>query len=287
MKIAIITGGETEERNISIKSAENIKKLIDFTENETFVFPEEKERFLDSYKDFDIVFPIIHGVGGEDGSLQKWLDELNVRYIFSGPEPHAIGINKKLSKKLAESIGVKVATETKNLPLFAKPNTGGSSVASGVCNSKEDLERLLEENPNTEFILEELISGREFTVGIIDHAKKTFPLPVIEIIPKGEFFDFENKYDPKNLASEICPADIDTELANQLRDTALKIHKEIGARHISRSDFIVTSQNEIYFLEINTIPGMTETSLVPKMLNQINISLRGLLKEWIKQCTSR
>lgn len=287
MRVAIITGGETGERGISIKSAENIRKSIDFTETEAFIFPEEKEKFLSSYKNFDVAIPMIHGVGGEDGSLQRSFDEMDLPYIFSGPKVHALGINKRLSKKLAESLGVKVAIETKNFPLFAKPNTGGSSVASTICDSKEDLEKLLSENPQTEFIFEELIRGREFTVGVIEHQGQTISLPIVEIVPKGKFFDFENKYDPKNLALEICPAEIDTKLADKLMDTALKIHKEFGARHISRSDFIVTLENEVYFLEINTIPGMTETSLVPKMLNQINISLGDLLKEWIKQCTSK
>lgn len=280
MKIAIITGGESGEREISIKSAENVRKLINFAETETYIFPEEKDRFLSSHRDFDVVIPVIHGAGGEDGTLQRFLEEIKVPYIFSGPEAHAIGIDKKATKQVVESLVIKSPRETKEFPLFAKPNFGGSSVASGLCNSQEELEKLLSGNPETEFILEELVKGREFTVGIVEYDKEMIALPVIEIIPKGQFFDFKNKYDPKNLAAEICPADIDENLARELQKQALTIHQKIGVKHISRSDFMVTSENKIYFLEINTIPGMTETSLIPKMLNQAEISLGDLLKEW-------
>lgn len=286
MRVAIITGGESGEREISMRSAENVVNLIDFADTEVFVFPEEKERFLNVSKNFDVAIPVIHGVGGEDGALQGFLKEIKVPYIFSDSGAHAVGIDKKTTKQIAKSIGIKIAPETSKFPLFAKPNLGGSSVDSGLCRSQEELDKLISANSETEFILEEPINGREFTVGIIEHNQKIIALPVIEIIPKGEFFDFENKYNPKSLATEICPADIDESLNRELQKQALAIHKKINAKHISRSDFIVRHENEIYFLEINTIPGMTRTSLIPKMLNQAKISLVALLKEWIKQCIS-
>lgn len=281
MKIAIITGGESGERDISIRSAENIKSGIDFTETETFVFPEDQDKFLSTHKDFDIAIPMIHGVGGEDGALQNFLDGIGMPYIFSGPEAHAIGIDKKRTKELAETIGIDTAKETNTFPLFAKPRFGGSSVASGLCNDQSELDKLVSDNPGTEFITEELIRGREFTVGIIESDGKMIALPVIEIIPKGEFFDFENKYDPAKLASEICPADIGEDLAMEFKRQALLVHEKIGAKHISRSDFMMTHEGKIFFLEINTIPGMTKTSLIPKMLQTAGLNLRDWLKELI------
>lgn len=281
-RIAIITGGESAERDISIKSAENVRKNIVFADTELFTFPEEREKFIAWHKDFDIVIPMIHGAGGEDGVLQTILESLGVPYIFSGPGAHSIGIDKKKAKEVAESIGIKSPEACEKFPLFMKPRFGGSSVASKVCNSKEELGVVLGENSGVEFVKEEIIHGREFTVGIIEHDGEVLALPVLEIIPKGGFFDYESKYESSKLAEEICPADIDAGLEAELKSQALLIHQKIGAKHISRSDFIVSSNGGIYFLEINTIPGMTETSLIPKMLKTVGISLSTLLKEWCK-----
>jgi D-alanine-D-alanine ligase len=280
MRIAIITGGETGERNISIKSSDNVANLIDFAETKTFIFPEEKNLFLNSVKNFDVVVPVIHGAGGEDGTLQNLLEDLNVRYIFSGIETHKIGIDKTRTKKLVTHIGINSPKEITDFPVFVKPRFGGSSIASKLCNSQEELDTLIQNNSNIEFIKEEPIRGREFTVGIIEDSEKIFALPVIEIIPKGAFFDFENKYNPEKLALEICPANISETVSMELQRQALAVHNLLKAKHMSRSDFIVTSNNEIYFLEINTIPGLTNTSLIPKMLKQEDISLKELFKNW-------
>lgn len=285
MKIAIITGGETGERDISIKSAKNISALADFGEIETFVFPEEKERFLSMATNFKVVIPMIHGAGGEDGTIQSLLESLNVYYIFSEVETHKVGIDKTKTKEIVNAIGITSPKETANFPAFVKPRFGGSSVASKLCNSQEELTSLIKNNTNIEFIKEEPIKGREFTVGVIEHLGKTIALPVIEIIPKGEFFDFENKYNPEKLASEICPAEIPESLSEELKRQALAIHEYLNAKQLSRSDFIVTPDGQIYFLEINTIPGMTDTSLIPKMLKQAGLSLKGLLKEWCLERT--
>lgn len=281
-KVAIITGGESAERGVSINSAENIKKHIDFADSESFIFPEEKDRFISEYKKFDLVVPMIHGAGGEDGTLQIFLESLNVPYVFSGPEAHSAGIDKRKAKEIAASVGIKSAKETDIFPVFVKPRFGGSSVASKVCNSKDESEDLIMKNPGIDFMHEEIIRGREMTVGIIEHSGEVMALPIIEIIPNGGFFDYENKYDPKKLAEEICPAKIDAGLEAELKSQALLIHQKICAKHFSRSDFIVTPEGEIYFLEINTIPGMTETSLIPKMLKTAGFSLSTLLKEWCK-----
>lgn len=282
MKIAIITGGETGEREISIKSALHIAKLIDFAETELFTFPEEREKFIEVSKQFEIVIPVIHGIGGEDGELQAWLKTIGIPFIFSDTPAHAIAIDKKRTKEVANKLGITTPAQSRSYPLFAKPRFGGSSVSTKICDSKDEFETLQNENPQTEFITEELISGREFTVGIIESNGETISLPVIEIIPKGIFFDFENKYDPKKQAAEICPAEIDKGLASELQQLSLMIHTEIGVRHISRSDFIVTRERKIYFLEINTIPGMTEVSLLPKMLKTAGLSFSEVVKEWIE-----
>lgn len=282
MKIAIITGGETGEREISIKSSKNIENSIKFTDTAIFIFPEDKDKFLSSYKNFDLVIPVIHGIGGEDGSIQGFLRNLQIPFLFSDIETHAIAIDKKITKEIIKNLKINSPENTEKFPMFVKPRFGGSSIASKLCKNKKELLQLNKENPEIEFVKEKPIKGREFTVGVIECKNKTFSLPVIEIVPKGEFFDFKNKYDKDNLASEICPAKIPTQLKIKLQKQALEVHKYLNAKHISRSDFIVTPQNKIYFLEINTIPGMTETSLIPKMLKQQKINLTELIKYWCK-----
>jgi D-alanine-D-alanine ligase len=280
MKIAIVTGGETAERDISIKSCAYIANLIDFANVQIFTFPEDKHFFIREIQNFDLAIPIIHGLGGEDGSIQGLLKTLNIPFLFSDITTHAIAIDKKITKDILKNIHIHSPQEISSFPLFAKPRYGGSSVATKLCQSKNAFQMLCNANKNITFITEEPLRGREFTVGIIDIEEKSTPLPVVEIIPKNTFFDFDSKYTNENLATEICPADINSSLYIELQKQALLIHTYLGAKHISRSDFIVTPENKIYFLEINTIPGMTDTSLIPKMVSVADISFKKILKKW-------
>ena len=134
-------------------------------------------------------------------------------------------------------------------------------------------------------LMEDLIEGQEFTVAVVDHDGGTVALPVIEIRSKNAFFDFESKYDP-NLCDELCPAPIDDELAERLKDVALEAHKMIGARHLSRTDIIVDQSGVIWFLEINTIPGLTNASLAPKAITAAGLQLENLLESWIRDVVS-
>ena len=280
MKIAIVTGGETGERDVSIRSAKNVADLIDFAEVTTFVFPDETADFIRRCAEFDLAIPVIHGLGGEDGSAQGLFKNLNIPFLFSDIGAHAVAMDKCFTKEVVASIGIQSPKNTKEFPAFVKPRNGGSSVASMLCKTESDYSILATQYPGLEFMTEQPVRGREFTVGVIERGKQAVVLPVVEIIPRGEFFDYENKYDPKKLATEICPAEIDETLAAELKRQAITAHTHLGIRHISRCDFIVTPDNEIYFLEINTIPGMTDTSLVPKMIQTAGLSMRDLLKEW-------
>lgn len=281
MQIAIITGGETGERGVSIKSAQNIENLIDFAKTTLFTFPEEQDEFIKSAQNIDLVIPVIHGTGGEDGTLQGLLQSLSIPFLFSNVATHAIAIDKKFTKEITSSLGITSPKETEGVfPVFIKPRTGGSSIASKLCTTQEEADELLLQNPNLKFLAEEPIKGREFTVGVLEYNGKTFALPVIEIISKNTFFDFESKYNPDKLATEICPAEIPDVLKVELQRQALLIHTHLEVRHMSRSDFIVTDENKIYFLEINTIPGMTNTSLIPKMITEAKLSLKDIFKSW-------
>lgn len=286
MNIAIITGGETGEREVSIASAKNVASAIGFATHETFVFPEEKARFLESASTFDLVIPVIHGKGAEDGAVQQLCESLHLPFLFSPIEAHKIGIDKVLTNEFATRAGINVAKRFSRsnaiFPVFVKPRFGGSSVHTACVESKEELETFLE-NMVDEMMIEGAVSGREFTVGVIEqNPGDPEALPVIEIVPKNKFFDYESKYSADHLADEICPARIERTLTKQLQDAAIAVHTLIGATHVSRSDFIVTDAGEIYFLEINTIPGMTDASLEPKMLKQANIDFSGLLERWCR-----
>jgi D-alanine-D-alanine ligase len=284
MKIAIITGGATGERQVSISSANNIQTLLD-KQASVFVFPEDEQKFMSEYSNFDIVIPMIHGRGAEDGELQNLLESINMPYIFSSPAVHAVGIDKIATKKVVQQLDMltprEFSLETPTFPVFAKPQHGGSTVSSAVCNSFEELKNLMT-NSSEAFLLEEVISGREFSVGAIDKSGECIALPVTEIIHNG-VFDYDSKYNPDKLAQEICPADIDTSLAQRLQKLAVAVHTLLGVKHISRSDFIVTTDGSVYFLEINTIPGMTKTSLIPNMMSAVGVDLGDQLLEWCKE----
>jgi D-alanine-D-alanine ligase len=287
MNIAIITGGESGEREVSIKSAKNIANIVSFGSVKTFVFPEDREMLAKEKDHFTIAIPMIHGAGGEDGSLQRFLEDQNIPYLYSPPSVHEICIDKRRTKQKAVELGITVAAEIdpSNLkfPLFAKPNSGGSSIASKFCLTEEALEELINANSHTDFLLEEPIDGREFTVGVVDMGTRSMSLPVIEIIPKTQFFDYESKYNEALLAEEICPAMINPTLSKQLSDAALAMHNALGAKHISRSDFLMDPSGKIYFLELNTIPGMTKTSLIPKMIKTAGLDIKELFQNWIDE----
>jgi D-alanine-D-alanine ligase len=164
-----------------------------------------------------------------------------------------------------------------------KPLDSGSSVGVSIIRKKEDIAGAVEEalKDSEQVLVEAYVSGKEFTVAVIDEEKKTVALPVVEIRPVHEFFDKESKYD-EDLCEEICPAQIDDGLARRLQAIAVRAHRMIQAKHISRSDFIVDRHGEIWFLEINTIPGLTENSLTPKAIRASDRDLGTLLLSWIE-----
>ena len=283
MNIAIITGGNSTERDISLSSAKNVQEILGIDDDFVFDYPREKGVLVEAQNDIDIVIPIIHGVGGEDGEVQIWLDKIDLPYIFSSPRAHKVAIDKIRAKDLVSERGdgVKVPqSNPKEVPAFYKPRSGGSSLDTGLITSQTEYDKFRKRDWGEDMIVEEAVKGREFTVGVIKSGGETIALPVVEIISPNAFFDYQSKYDPANLAREICPANISIDLENRLQKASIEIHDAIGCRHLSRSDFIVNNDNEIYFLETNTIPGMTKTSLVPKELEVAGIQIKELFLEW-------
>ena len=241
----------------------------------------------------DVVFLALHGACGEDGRIQATLDLLGVPYTGSGCLGSALAMDKDLTKQIVAPLGVltpewktvnyteeeipAIAAEIK-LPVVVKPVDSGSSIGVAIAYTVEELEEALKANLGLErVILEQYVSGREIDVGVLDGKA----LPSIEIIPKQGFYDYVNKYQA-GAALEVCPSEIDPEIEKRLGETAVKVHNALGLKAYSRSDYIVDAKGDIYFLEINTLPGMTPTSLMPQEAAAAGVSYNELCQKIIE-----
>ena len=297
-RIALLTGGRSAEREVALKSATNVEAALrPQFEVDLFDLPSDLYRFFSMRGQYDCAIPVFHGKGGEDGTMQGFLETLGIPYVFSQVEAHAIGMDKAMTKTILAAQGIKTADWVVlkvgdaygwQYPVVVKPLDQGSSVGVCLVHRQEELQKALVMafSYSDRVLVERLIEGKEFTVAVVDHAGKSLSLPVIEIRSKNAFFDFESKYDPA-LCDELCPAPIPETLASRLQQVALAAHKGIGARHLSRTDMIVDAQGEIWFLEINTIPGLTSASLTPKAIAAAGLNLSDLLIEWITDVTEK
>ncbi len=295
LRIALLAGGKSSEREVSLKGAEAVKKALEKLGHKYEFFDPATDLpiIAQRAKEFDCAFLVMHGPGGEDGTLQGFLDSIGLPYQGSGVLGSALAMHKGLSKKLYKSAGLPVpkgkiflkdslfsdiANFAKGLgyPLVVKPATQGSSVGLSIVKKEEDLKETLERafSIDNEILLEEYLKGREITVGILDDK----PLPVVEIIPKdSETFDYKTKYTP-GLAEEICPAVLPESLTKKAQEYGLKAHNTLRLRHYSRTDMIIIGE-EIYILETNTIPGMTETSLLPLAAKVAGYTFENLIQK--------
>jgi D-alanine-D-alanine ligase len=292
IKVAVLTGGDSSERTVALQSTKGIiGPLRDNYDVKVFDFPKGIDTFLKEYKNYHVAIPVFHGPGGEDGQIQGLLNVLGLPFIFSDVEAHALGMNKAFSKEIVSAAGLlapkhKVLSTGENFsyqkPIVIKPVAGGSSIGINIAKDQASTNNFIKQalQYDKQVLVEDYLVGEEFTVPIVEYNDKTISLPVIQIKSKRDFFDYQSKYDP-DLVEEICPAPINQTLARELQGFALQVHKLLGARHLSRSDFIV-SKNKVYFLEINTIPGMTKESLLPKAIQAANLDFTDLLDQWIK-----
>ena len=242
----------------------------------------------------DIVFLALHGACGEDGRVQAALDLLGVPYTGSGHLGSAIAMDKDLTKRLVAPLGVvtpkwqKAAVTGDNreelarsveLPCVVKPLDSGSSIGVSIARTREELAEALDQaiRLGGRTVIEEYIAGREIQVGILEDKA----LPSIEIIPRTGFYDYENKYQP-GAAEEITPAPIPPEWEKRLGDAALTVFRALGLSVYSRADFIVTEDGTPWFLEINTLPGMTPTSLLPQEAAAVGIGYGELCQRIIE-----
>ena len=311
--IALVTGGDSGESVISLQSAKIIKENIDKEKYNVYTIllkasswkyladdghesDVDKNDFSINENDkkihFNAVFIAIHGTPGEDGKLQGYLDMMGIPYTFSGVISSSLTFNKDYCQSLAMEYGAiiaksllikkdekynpeKIIAKT-GLPCFVKPNNGGSSIGMSKVKEIKDLENAINIalNEDKEVLVEEFIEGTEVTCGILQKKNDLIALPLTEIVSKNEFFDYKSKYDPL-LADEITPARVPDEVHKKCKEISLHLFKKFNCKGIARFDYIVKN-NVPYFLEVNTIPGLSAASLVPKQANAMGISLKEL-----------
>jgi len=290
LRIAVLSGGPGSEREVSLDSGRNVVRALETGENKSryIVIPlkfRDPRLLMSRLQRIQphVVFPVLHGEFGEDGKVQALLEVFGKPYIGSRVLASALAMDKVISSKLLHAEGVRVPKEItprSQVNLFGgvgscivKPRNGGSSVGVSIVRNKKDLQKAIKlAEREGEPLVQEYLSGREFTCGVLEFAKgKPSALPVTEIIPKSKFFDYKAKY-MKGGSEEITPAGISRKLTEEIQQRALLAHKVLACRHISRSDFIY-SRGKLYYLETNTMPGMTSTSLIPQAVRAAKMTM--------------
>ena len=293
-KILVLCGGISKERLVSLDTGKEVAKELKKNKYKVRICEPNNQllKKIKSYKP-DVIFNALHGQFGEDGYIQVILETQKVPYTHSGVISSSIAMDKEISKKIF--IKNKILTPKyikhiygknkkkliKNIenklkfPVVIKPINEGSSVHVYICNKKNILKKLNLLINYKEILIEEFIPGREIQVAIMNKQK----LGTIELKPKREFYDYEAKYNPKAKTEHIIPVDLNKQNLKKITDIALKAHKVIRCRGITRSDFKFY-KGKFYLLEINTQPGMTKLSLVPEIANYRGISFIKLI-EWI------
>lgn len=319
-KIALVTGGYSGESVISYKSANSILKNIDLEKWEPYMIdinpegwyymsgennvPVDKNDFsisIDGNKiNFDAVLVALHGTPGEDGKLQGYFDCLKIPYSSCDAATSALTFNKRYTVAVASFAGMKVARsihlfkhhpvstekilQELRLPVFVKPNNGGSSIGMSKVKSAEELPAALDKafKEDDQVLVEEFIKGREFTIGVFRAKDEIITLPITEIIPKKEFFDYEAKYE--GASDEVTPAHVEENIAQQVRNEATRAYGIFNCRGIVRMDYIYDEASASPFLlEINTVPGQSEASIVPQQVRAMGWTLMEFYSALIDQ----
>ena len=294
-KILILAGGFSKEKEISLKTAKGVFNQIKKKYHVKIIEPDGYLiKNIRSFKP-DVVFNALHGRYGEDGYIQSILESEKIKYTHSGILSSSIAIDKEISKKIFVKNNIltpkyikfkfnKVTKKKKlikkiksklGFPVVIKPFNEGSSVEVYICSKKDFFNKLQRLLPYREVMIEKYIPGREIQVAIMGKRK----LGAIELVPKRKFYDYQAKYNIKSKTKHIIPVKINNKKMKEVLNIALKAHKIIGCKGVTRSDFKFYN-NKFYLLEINTQPGMTSLSLVPEIARFKNISFIKLI-DWI------
>lgn len=320
LNIAFLVGGDSSEREIALGSA--AQTIHSFSEDKYSVYMIDVHCGKWSYKDgdgkewfvdlndctltieeekicFDYAFIMIHGTPGEDGKLQAMLQMQGIPFSTGDMASSVITFDKTTCKLAAAHTGVALAKEILlrkgeawsaedivsklGLPIFIKPNASGSSCGVTKVSDKSDIGAAIEKAfaESSEVLIEEMIVGREMACGVLITKKREYLLPITEIVSKNEYFDFEAKYTP-GMAAEITPADISDDIVEKLHRYTRDIYRACRCRGLARVDFIVTPDGTPYMIEINSVPGMSSGSIVPKQLRAAGLELSYIIDEIIE-----
>ena len=319
--IALVTGGFSGEAVISYKSAVTIDNnldrerfnvyKIDVTTNGWFYeLPNGSKTEIDKNDfslqvnnekiKFDAVFIGIHGTPGEDGKLQGYFDTLRIPYTSCDAATSALTFNKRYTVAVAKMAGIPVANSVHlfkhspvpfeqilnqlQLPVFVKPNNGGSSIGMSKVHKPENLQGAIDKafKEDDQVLVEEMVKGREFTIGVFKSKGNIIALPITEVISQKDFFDYEAKYE--GASSEVTPAQLDEAAADKIRDAAKKIYAVFNCRGVVRIDFIYNEESgKPFMLEVNTVPGQTEASIVPMQVKAMGWSLKEFYTKLVEE----
>ncbi len=301
-KIAVLLGGPSSERAISIKSGTTVHEAllslgldvvcIDVSDNPVEQIAQEK---------CEIAFIALHGRFGEDGTIQAMFDEENIAYTGSGPEASRLAMDKLASRRIFQNAGLPVpeyiAVNKKSCQarvfqksrawhdfLVVKPNREGSSIGMSVVEDIKNLSKAINEafSYDDDIIIEKFIDGEDITVGILDDK----PLPVVHIKPKQGVYDFTAKY-TEGMSEYVVPAVLEKDIINAAQNLGLTAHNLLGCRCFSRVDMKLGKDNKIRILEVNTIPGLTSTSLLPKAAKAVGIDFAHMCLKMIESAKNR
>ncbi|MEO0278390.1 MAG: D-alanine--D-alanine ligase [candidate division WOR-3 bacterium] len=290
-RIAVLLGGRSSEREVSLKSGKAVAEALR-RKGYNVIEIDVGEDFLSRLDEFDVAFNILHGKEGEDGIIQGIMSFVKKPYTGPGVLGAALGMNKLVSKKILSFHGIRTprfkVLRKNNIslpgedtlseiefPVVVKPVDEGSTIGVSIVRNDKEYEEAVQEafKYSDEVLVEEYIDGREITVGVLGEEV----LPPIEIIPKSGFYDYASKY-TKGLTEYRVPALLEKDIEEMAKSWALIAHRALYQKSVSRSDFRVDKNGNLYFLEINSIPGMTETSLIPKAAQAAGISFDDVVE---------
>ena len=316
--VAVIAGGDSSEFVVSVKSGANVLKAVDTEKYTPWLVEMQKDRwevFLDGEKisnidkadfsfqynnekiTFDFAYITIHGTPGEDGILQSYFELLGIPYSSCGVHSSSLTFNKWFCNNYLQNLGVKMAKSRMfpkgakidaqkivaelGLPIFIKPNAGGSSFGITKVKTVDDVETAIHKawQESNEALVEEFIDGKEFTCGAVKIKGEKIIFPLTEVLPKNEFFDYEAKYTP-GATEEITPARLPENLFKKCQELTSEIYDLCNCDGIIRVDFIL-KDDEFYFLEVNTTPGMTATSFIPQQIGAMGSTLKEIITQII------
>ncbi len=293
MKVGVLMGGISSEREISLLSGEEMVKNLDMNKYEVIpVIINSKNEVIDKIQNLEFAFLAFHGEFGEDGTIQSVLESLGVPYSGSNPLTSALCMNKKQSKRILKAEGIPIANgisiykhegvnlkeiEKLKYPMVVKPNSGGSSLGISLVYSRDELRSAILEGfkYGNEIIIEEYINGSEYTVPLLNGKS----LPTLSIVHKSNFFDYKSKYDDIDTLEEV--AALPDFLQSEINEIAEKCYRIFDCKAYARVDIIV-SNGKPYVLELNTLPGMTKNSLFPKSAKAAHMSYSTLLDKIIE-----